>query len=334
MLLSEWRKAAPNRDSMGGGVLAVLHPVLADLGADADPECWVSWGDDPEVRYSVLAPTVGGLIAVVVRVNTPGEGPRATAKLIRWSKLQISELSVEAVGGHRMVAVQLEGQFIKGMDEEADQICEFVRGLIATVDGRTAAPIQPVGALPVSGATQAARSTKTAAPKTAAQKGLLRLPEPKTAPTAPTAPTPPMAAKPKTAERAAPRNARPAAQKTPKLVAEARLEPEAKPVPVPAAAPAAAPKPVHKPKAAEPEAPIPAAATWVAPHPIPLSAKPAPAIRAPAAPLPAVPAAARGPRPAGEWAEIDKLHGQPADRSLVAKPAKESKPARPRPWRP
>jgi hypothetical protein len=136
MRLSEWRKAAPTRDSVSNRVMAVLNPVLQDLGADPDSECWVVWGDDPEMRYAVLAPTPGGVISAAVRLTGTEEGPRATAKLVRWSKLSVSELSVEASGGHRIVAVQVEGQVLKGMDQEADRICEFVRGLIAGIDGR------------------------------------------------------------------------------------------------------------------------------------------------------------------------------------------------------
>jgi hypothetical protein len=135
MRLSEWRKTAPNKDSMSNRVLAVLRPVLVDLGSEADAECWVVWGEDPELRYFVLAPTAAGLVTVNVR---PGgaEAPRATAKLVRWSKLSVSELGVEASGGHRLVGVQVESIVLKGMDEEADRICEFVRGLIAGIDGR------------------------------------------------------------------------------------------------------------------------------------------------------------------------------------------------------
>ena len=136
MRLSEWRKAAPTRDSMSNRVMAVLNPVLHDLGADPDPESWVVWGDDPGFRYAVLAPTPAGLISVAVRLTGPEEGPRAAAKLVRWSKLSVSELAVEASGGHRIVAVQVEGQVLKGLDQEADRICEFVRGLIAGIDGR------------------------------------------------------------------------------------------------------------------------------------------------------------------------------------------------------
>jgi hypothetical protein len=136
MRLGEWRKVAPGRDCMSNAVLAVLKPVLIDLGADADPECWVLWGEDPDVRYVVMVPTRAGLISTAVRVNTPGEGPRATGKLIRWARLQLSELSVEAAAGHRLVAVQVEGKVLKGVDVEADRISEFVRGLIAAVDGR------------------------------------------------------------------------------------------------------------------------------------------------------------------------------------------------------
>ena len=136
MRLGEWRKVAPGRDCMSNAVLAVLKPVLIDLGADADPECWVLWGEDPDVRYVVMVPTRAGLISTAVRVNTPGDDPRATGKLIRWARLQLSELSVEAAAGYRLVAVQVEGQVLKGVDVEADRISEFVRGLIAAVDGR------------------------------------------------------------------------------------------------------------------------------------------------------------------------------------------------------
>jgi hypothetical protein len=79
---------------MSNAVLSVLRPVLSDLGADADPECWVQWGEDPEIRYQVMVPTRAGLISTAVRVNTGTEGPRATGKLIRWARLQLSELSV------------------------------------------------------------------------------------------------------------------------------------------------------------------------------------------------------------------------------------------------
>jgi len=135
MQLGEWRKTAPNRDCMSNAVLNALKPVLSDLGAPADPECWVEWGDDPEFRYSVMVPTRAGLISAAVRLNA-GSEPRVTGKLIRWTRLQASELSVESSGGHRIVAVQVEGQVLKGTDADADRVCEFVRGLVAAMDGR------------------------------------------------------------------------------------------------------------------------------------------------------------------------------------------------------
>jgi hypothetical protein len=136
MRLSEWRKKAPTEEAMNEQVVKVLRPVLRDLGAEDDAECWVAWGEDPEFRYSILAPTIAGLISAAVRISGSEEGPRVTAKLIRWSKLSVSELSVEASGGHRIVAVQVEGTILKGVDEEADLIAGFTRGLIAEIDGR------------------------------------------------------------------------------------------------------------------------------------------------------------------------------------------------------
>ena len=140
MRLNEWRKTAPNKDAMSSRVLAVLRRVLVDLGADADSECWVAWGEDSDQRYSILAPTVAGLITVTVRPSDPA-GPRATAKLVRWTKLSVTELGIEASGGHRLVGVQVESLVLKGMDEEADRICEFVRGLIAGIDDRISSPV-------------------------------------------------------------------------------------------------------------------------------------------------------------------------------------------------
>jgi hypothetical protein len=145
MRLGEWRKTAPTSACMSTQVLAVLEPVLANLGAEGNPECWVAWGEDPDIKYSVFAPTRAGLVTVAMR-PTAGDGPRATGKLVRWSKLQLGELSVESTGGHRVVGVQLEGNVLQGMDALADRICEFVRSLLASVDGRDVQAV--VAALP------------------------------------------------------------------------------------------------------------------------------------------------------------------------------------------
>jgi hypothetical protein len=126
---------------MNERVLAVVGPVLVDLGAEPDPECWVAWGEDPDLRYSLLAPTLAGLITAAVRFTSPEDGPRVIAKLVRWSKVSVSELGLDAGGDHRMVAVQVENLVLKGMDEAADRICEFVRILIAGVDDRLQVPV-------------------------------------------------------------------------------------------------------------------------------------------------------------------------------------------------
>ena len=156
MLLSEWKKTAPNREAMSNKVLAVLKPVLADLGADGDPACWVLWGEDPEFRYSVMAPTQAGLVTVTVRLNSgSGDGPRATGKLIRWGKLQVSDLGVESADGHRL-------------------------GLVAGVDGRAyrvAAPVV-VQAVPPDVTIPKPAVDKPEAPKAGAKSGLKAVPAP------------------------------------------------------------------------------------------------------------------------------------------------------------
>jgi hypothetical protein len=150
MRLSEWRNTAPSEDVLDERVLAVIVPVLIDLGAEPDPDCWVAWGEDPTMRYAILAPTPAGMVSLGVRFNNAEEGPRAVAKLIRWSKLGLSELAIEAGGGHRVVAVQVENMVLKGMDEEADRICEFVLRLIAGVEDRLAGPVTVVGSVSAS----------------------------------------------------------------------------------------------------------------------------------------------------------------------------------------
>ncbi len=136
MRLSEWRGRAPHKDSMTSKVMAVVEPALSSLGAGPDPSCWIAWGDDPALRYTVLVPTAAGLLAVHVRVNVPGEGPRAAGKLVRWTRVQTGELAIEMAGGHRLLSFQVEGQVLRGSDIDADAIAVFALELFAAMDGR------------------------------------------------------------------------------------------------------------------------------------------------------------------------------------------------------
>jgi hypothetical protein len=94
--LSEWCASAPARDAVSPKVLAVAEPLLA--------------------------PTAGGLVTLAIPVHTPQEGPRASGKLIRWSRVQVGDLGVEMQGGHRFVSPSLEGVVLRGMDAEAHRI--------------------------------------------------------------------------------------------------------------------------------------------------------------------------------------------------------------------
>ncbi len=136
MRLSEWRASAPAREAATSKVSAVVDPVLAALGAGDDPHCWVAWGEEPANRFTIFVPTEPGLIACFVRVNVPGEGPRATTKLVRWNRVAIGELSVETQAGHRMLSFQLESQVLRGADLEADRAAAFALRVIAAIDGR------------------------------------------------------------------------------------------------------------------------------------------------------------------------------------------------------
>jgi hypothetical protein len=136
MRLGEWRAAAPSKEAGGAKVAAVVDPVLNALGAGPDPHCWVAWGDEPASRYTIFVPTDPGLVACFVRVSVPGEGPRATTKLIRWNRVSIGELTVETQGGHRMLSFQIEQQILRGVDVEADEAAAFALRVIAAIDGR------------------------------------------------------------------------------------------------------------------------------------------------------------------------------------------------------
>ena len=140
MRLSEWRSTGPVKDAGGPNVAAVVDPVIEALGAEPDPHCWVAWGEDPSIRYTILIPTEPGLISSFVRINVPGEGPRATTKLIRWSRVSIGELTVETQAGHRLLSFQVEQLVLRGADEEADRVAAFALRVIAAIDGRTIPP--------------------------------------------------------------------------------------------------------------------------------------------------------------------------------------------------
>jgi hypothetical protein len=184
MRLSEWRKRAPAKASVAPKVEAIVEAALVTLGAGRDPDCWVAWGDDPAVRYLILAPSPSGLVQLNVRVNVPGEGPRAGGKIVRWQRAQIGELGVEMQGGHRLISFQVESQILNGVDASADAIAQFAQVLFAAIDGRAAPAAaarpsrakagaqRPTAAKALSaGATATkARSAKTA-PRVSARQG-------------------------------------------------------------------------------------------------------------------------------------------------------------------
>ena len=165
MRLSDWRTRAPHKDALTPKVIAVIDPVLASLGAEPDPSAWIVWGEDPGVRYVMLVPTDAGLLQVLVRVNVPGEGPRASAKVIRWTRLQVGELGLEMVSGHRLLGFQVESHILRGTDDDGDAMAAFALELFARIDGR---PFTPRAVKSGQSAKAGARSTAVA--KTAARK--------------------------------------------------------------------------------------------------------------------------------------------------------------------
>jgi hypothetical protein len=146
MRLSEWGAVAPIPAAAGPKVLAVAEATLATLGATPDPDCWVAWGEDPGVRWVLLAATPAGLVTVHVRVIVPQEGPRAAGKLVRWTRVQLGDVQVEVQGAHRIISATVEGVVLRGVDADADAVGAFIQGVFAAIDGRPS----PVGAVPSS----------------------------------------------------------------------------------------------------------------------------------------------------------------------------------------
>lgn len=134
MRLSEWAKRAPHDASVAPKVMATIAPVLKSLGAPKDPSSWINWGDDPTSRYLIMTPTDAGLVQIHVRVNVPQEGPRSSGKLVRWNRVQTGELSVDLVGGHRLVGFQVENVILRGTDEEGDAVAAFALEVYHAID--------------------------------------------------------------------------------------------------------------------------------------------------------------------------------------------------------
>ena len=168
MRLSEWRKAAPHKDAGSAKLAAIVDPVLTSLGAEPDPQAWVAWGEEPGTRHTILVVTDAGLISCFVRTNVAGEGPRASAKLVRWSRVQTSELAIETSGSHRLLSFQVEGHVLQGADEVADGIAGFALDVFAAMDGRPRPQPRP------SPRRRAAPASKTARPGAAARRAPAR----------------------------------------------------------------------------------------------------------------------------------------------------------------
>jgi len=164
MRLSGWRTKATGRDGINQKAFDAVGSILASLGAEADPHCWVTWADETGSRWSLMAPCPAGLAVLNVRPGGPGEGSRASGRLIRWGKVQVGELAAESERGHRLVMFQIEGQPIRGTDDEADGVAAFAGLALAGLEGR---PLPDLD-----GAARRAPGPKAASPAKAPAKAL------------------------------------------------------------------------------------------------------------------------------------------------------------------
>jgi hypothetical protein len=167
MRLSEWRASAPSRDAGSAKVAALVTPVLTALGTEPDPHGWIVWGDGSGARHTILAPTAAGLVTCFVQVNVPGEGPRASARLIRWGRAELGELAMETSAGHRLLSFQIASHVLQGADETADRIAAFALEVFAAMDGRP----RPADPRPkTTRGTKTATRGQAAAPRSAAAR--------------------------------------------------------------------------------------------------------------------------------------------------------------------
>jgi hypothetical protein len=137
MRLSEFVEASKVPAAVSPKVLAAVRPVLVAIGAGEDPVGWFAADDDPASRWAFLVPMPAGLVTMHVRVNVPGEGPRASAKLVRWQRVQTGELTVESGGGsRRIVSFVIDNRVVRAADAEGDAVAAFAHAVFDAMDGR------------------------------------------------------------------------------------------------------------------------------------------------------------------------------------------------------
>jgi hypothetical protein len=153
MRLSEFAAAPSVPAAFAPKVLAAVRPVLVAIGAGEDPVGWFAADDDPAVRWSFLVPLPAGLVTLHVRVNVPGEGPRASARLVRWQRVQTGELTVESGGGtRRIVSFVIDSRVVRAADGEGDAVAAFAHAVFDAQDGRVAGVGEPSHRSPVASA--------------------------------------------------------------------------------------------------------------------------------------------------------------------------------------
>ena len=177
MRLSDWRGRAPTRTPRHPRSSPSSRPILATLGREPDPDCWIVWGDDPgrplpRVRADRRRPPPGPRPG-----QRPQEGPRASAQARplepRPDRRARRSRSRRATA---CVSFQVEGQVLRGSDDDADAIAAFALRLFAAIDGRPSPrgadeqarePARPAADRPRSGAA----SRRAAAPRVAELDG-------------------------------------------------------------------------------------------------------------------------------------------------------------------
>jgi len=119
----------------------VLKPVLADLGRDGDPACWLSGARAESYGHGADSGQVWSRSTVRL-TQVAATALEATRQAHPMGQASGQRSAVDRPDGHRLVPVQVEGQS-QGVDEEATDM-RVLLGLVAGVDGRAYRVAAPV----------------------------------------------------------------------------------------------------------------------------------------------------------------------------------------------
>ena len=139
MQFSDWCETDEGRRRIPEPLVTLIGNAMRTLGVPLDAPAHVIWGDQPGQRFMVMLACDAGLAILGVRPSTPQEGPRVSGRLLRWSRVQVGELAIEAHHGHVQASAQMEGQVLQGLDAAGAQVAGWMAEVYRRVEGASRA---------------------------------------------------------------------------------------------------------------------------------------------------------------------------------------------------